>query len=202
MLPGWPGPCRLGNIGANDEQVLIDRRNGVVGDHHVDLGDLFTGVGVESDQPASGREVDARRYGSVAGPVGDATSGGSSVRHVVGPQDLSGVGIEGKDAIAGGQIHDAVDDDRRRLRERTETRCRRSGGVRAKPELPGQFQIGDILRSDLLEGRESRSTEIAVVHRPVGPRASLRLQRYRHLKMHQRQQRGCGDKNKRLTKSA
>ena len=77
--------------------------------------------------------------------------------------------------------------------------------VRSYPveaELPGEFQGGDILRSDLLEGGESRSAEIAVVHRPVGPPASLRLQGYRHLKMHQRQQGGCGDKNKRLTKSA
>ena len=69
-------------------------------------------------------------------------------------------------------------------------------------ELPGELKLGDIFWSDLFEGRKPCSTEIAVVHRPVGPPASLRLQGYRHLKMQQRQQRGCGDKNKRLTKSA
>jgi hypothetical protein len=33
--------------------------------------------------------------------------------------------------------------------------------------LPGQFQVGDVLRSDLLERREPRARQIAVVHRPV-----------------------------------
>ena len=87
--------------------------------------------------------------------------------------------------------------------ERTRSRCRPAPDASGRRlNCQGELETRDILWSDLFEGRKPRSTEIAVVHRPVGPRASLRLQGYRHLKMHQRQQRGCGDKNKRLTKSA
>jgi hypothetical protein len=45
-----------------------------------------------------------------------------------------------------------------------------SSGWRRHPELvaPRLFQIGNILRIDLRQWRETRAAKVAVVHRPVG----------------------------------
>ncbi len=178
---------------AQDDQVLVDaaRRGDAIAalrqtvhdlrrlELHqpviAEIVDALSGLGVQRDQEAiDGAEQDAGRMLAITGPVGDAAEGRLiAFRQVIGPELLAGLGVQRQHpAIGRGEIEHTVHFDRRGggigQAARTAGRRRRQGvGGLVEVESPGHFQLADIGRRDLGEGREARAAIVIAVIRPI-----------------------------------
>ena len=132
------------------------------------------GLRVEGDQAIPGSDVENSRVGPV-GPVGEASSGQPPRRTVaarafvlaVHPQQFPGGGVERHDRTprARGGIQDAADHQRRRLEIEFRTRPERIG-----LEAPGDFELAEVGRGDLIERGVARAGEVAAVGAPFAGR--------------------------------
>ena len=183
------GPRR--RIGADHDDVLVDERHRVI--RHADIHGAvraeaqiaLAGLGVDRDQAASGSEDDAWRKATVAGPVRDTAAGERAAGNELLPDLLTRLGVERHDTIRGRQIHDAVDDNRRRLGIHTggtappASRCRRTG---LQAVCPGFREARDVPGVDLGQRRIRRAGVVVAVHRPVeGAAVGRRLSRGRRI---------------------
>ena len=171
MPPASPGR----RVGADDDDVLVDQRHRVVRHHHVHFAGLAeagvdrAGLGVERDQTAAGREDDAW-IAAVTRPIRDAAPGRRAAGDRIPPDFLAGLRLERHDAVRGRQIHDAVDDDRRRLgidAAAASAGGSRRGRIALQGIGPHARQLRDVPGIDLLQRRIAGAGQVVAVHRPV-----------------------------------
>jgi hypothetical protein len=137
--------------------------------------DGTAGAGVDGDETrVDAGEEDAALAGSRL-PEGDAAVGEVAVSGVlldfgvVGPADGSGRGVEREDAAERrGEVEGAIDIERRGF-ECGGTSARGSVGV-AGAVGPGDFELGDVVARDLLEGGEALAAGVVAVGGPVAGR--------------------------------
>ena len=136
-----------------------------------EAGDRPPGPGRQGDQPVARRDVQDALVAAVA-PVGQPASrqpprrrlAARSLVEAVGPQQLARAGVERRHraARAGRRVDDAVHHQRRRLElvlgDRAEI-------VRLEP--PGDLQLVEVPRVDLVERGVARMAEVAAVRRPL-----------------------------------
>ena len=161
-LAYWPGdrdtPPRLFS-GAGDRLVAVDAERGKPSagfgdDGSVDLKASVRGD-VDGEQSIAGAAEQARWRVAIARPIGSAALADRRRRRVL-PDDLRRLWLEGEHVLAGGDVHDAVDHDRRHLKAR-------DTGF----ERPRRLKRRDVGRRDLRQRREALAAGIVVVRRPV-----------------------------------
>ena len=174
-------------VRADNDDVPVHERHGVVRHSHVYFAVVAEARGggtracVERDQTASGRDEDARRDVAAARPICDAATRRRRACDGMLPDFFSRFGLERHDAVRGRQIHDAVDDNRRRLgieaRGAAPSTGRRRRRLRLQAIRPHLRQLRDVLRVDLPQRRVAAPDQISSVHRPVAlaPVRELRL---------------------------
>ncbi len=152
-------------IGA-DQDLPIDRGRGhrlavaLLGIGDVGLPDHLAGLGIEGDQLGiEGGEIDHVAIDGDAAVVGPAAiDGDRSERMLVVPEFGAGAGIERIDVIeGGGDVHHAIDHDRRGLLRLLDL------GL----EDPGHVQVPHVHRVDLAVGEVALLGVIPVRHQPV-----------------------------------
>ena len=127
--------------------------------------------GVEADELVTDRDVEDSLVALAVGPVADAATGKTPRRtqralalvEAMHPQQLAGLRVErdGVAMLADGRVEHAVDHQRRGLEVEVGPRAH---AVRA--EAPGNLQLAEVRRGDLIERRVARDAEIAT---PVPP---------------------------------
>ena len=134
----------------------------------------LAGLGIEREQPPVGRAVDdpPLAAGLAVGPVGAAPVDAAGHRPVLErmvlerielPELLAGRRVERHDAeIAGGDVHHAVDHDRRALDRLALAALELAGVVR-----PGRLEPRHVLAVDLVEGGIPHAAGVVPHARPV-----------------------------------
>jgi len=179
--------------GANDDHVAGHDRRGVQPDlagcqvdrlvvvtlqvdHSVDaeLGHRPAGLRVERDQPVARRHIDDPRFVAARrpAPVGQPAPGESSrcrvatrpFNQAVNPVQLARRGVEGhhRTPRPAGRIQHAVDHERRGLEPKLGHWTKVVG-----LEPPGDLQVVEVVRGDLVERRVAGVTQVAAVGGPL-----------------------------------
>ena len=175
--------------GAHDHDVSGDHRRGMethLSRDEIDLlievalqvddavltegGDARAGSGVEGDEPVTGRDVQNPLLLAVA-PVREAASGQLSGRGgaarafilAVHPEQLARCSVERhhRASRSGGRVEHALHHQRRRLELKLGARTQTVG-----LEAPGQLQVAEVRRVDLVERSVPRVAQIASISRP------------------------------------
>ena len=164
------------HTGADDDDVLVDGRRSGVADDHVDFAvgaESFGGLAgrrVEGQQVAARGDEHARRRRTVAGPVTDAATRHRSRRwsaaDLARPDRFARIRLEGDDGGAGGEIHDARDDERHGFRAAETEGADAPAWRRRKVERPRLRQPRDVAGVDLHQRGEAGSREIVVIGAP------------------------------------
>src|SRR5207248_2083609 len=161
----------LAVVAAGDDDVLVDGRRRREAEPAVHLAaharlQIDEALGPESagglaalrldrEQPIAGAREETRRRVAIAGPVRDAAAADGGGRRVA-PDHLRGFGFERDDVPAGGDVHDAADDER----------CHLQPG-RAGVERPRRLELHGARRRNLRDERETAAARVVIVRRPV-----------------------------------
>jgi len=128
-------------VGSHQHDVPVEHGHAGVRDLEIDVAAVAergverAGVGTQGHQLSEAGEEDARAQRPVARPVGDAAERGEPVRQLVAPDLLPGLRLEGDDAMARRQVHDAVHHDRCHLLKDFE----RAGRLVDRGNQPARF---------------------------------------------------------------
>ena len=157
---------------AGDHEIVDDQRRAGgavvlprVG--HLDVPQQLAGVAVQRDHVCVVRDHEhavAEGRNASIDPAGRVTGQPRRARAAVMPDPTAAAGIERERFVDRRDVHDAVDDDRRRL-QRTRSSLNR--------EHPFRREALDRLRVDLIERAESIPAQVSMVGRPLagsGPR--------------------------------
>ena len=167
-----------------------------------EVGVLLAGAGVERDeQQVVGGDEDAGVVARAVLPVGDAAvlpaHVGGPVQSIVGlrvvrPDELAGARVERRDlSERGAQVDHAVDHQRHRL-ERTGSDVLPFAGDLGLdgPPAPGDLQVVEVLRRDLIQRRVLRVGGVVSEVAPLGVGTRLSCRESRHGQREEREQQG------------
>src|SRR5262249_39971501 len=145
---------------ADEKKVLENRWRRVIGDDRIDFSVRakalyrFTGGCIQCNKPSAGSYKDTRRDVGLAWPIRDTALGERATgtrRDVEFPNFFSGLRVQCENTTLRRQIHHAVCDDRRNLRQAAKTARACVAAIGSIWHPPRELKLADISRIDLFE---------------------------------------------------